>query len=160
MYLNHQGPAKNALKVLLRDFPGGPMVKNLPCNAARKKWSLGTPVLYFKNILYIFYGLFCNFFPTVFVSFIYFLLSYLLPYYFSLQLCLAFPGGSDGKASAYNAGDPGSIPGSGRSPGEGNGNPLQDARWKIPWMEEPGRLQSMGSQRVRHDWGTSLSFFL
>ena len=36
-----------------------------------------------------------------------------------------FPGGSDGKASAYDAGDPGSIPGSGRSPGEGNGNPLQ-----------------------------------
>ena len=36
-----------------------------------------------------------------------------------------FPGGSDGKASAYNAGVPGSIPGSGRSPGEGNGNPLQ-----------------------------------
>ena len=35
------------------------------------------------------------------------------------------PGGSDGKASAYNAGDLGSIPGSGRSPGEGNGNPLQ-----------------------------------
>ena len=36
-----------------------------------------------------------------------------------------FPGGSDGKASACNAGDPGSIPGLGRSPGEGNGNPLQ-----------------------------------
>ena len=36
-----------------------------------------------------------------------------------------FPGGSDGKASVYNAGDPGLIPGSGRSPGEGNGNPLQ-----------------------------------
>ena len=36
-----------------------------------------------------------------------------------------FPGGSEGKASACNAGDPGSIPGSGRSPGEGNGNPLQ-----------------------------------
>ena len=36
-----------------------------------------------------------------------------------------FPGGSDGKASVYNAGDPGSIPGMGRSPGEGNGNPLQ-----------------------------------
>ena len=36
-----------------------------------------------------------------------------------------FPSGSEGKASAYNAGDPGSIPGSGRSPGEGNGNPLQ-----------------------------------
>ena len=36
-----------------------------------------------------------------------------------------FPGGSDGKASAYNAGDLGSIPGSGRPPGERNGNPLQ-----------------------------------
>ena len=36
-----------------------------------------------------------------------------------------FPGGSDGKASVYNAGDPGSIPGLERSPGEGNGNPLQ-----------------------------------
>ena len=38
---------------------------------------------------------------------------------------MAFPDGSDGKVSAYNAGDPASIPGSGRSPGEGNGNPLQ-----------------------------------
>ena len=38
---------------------------------------------------------------------------------------LFVPGGSDGKASAYNAGDPGSIPGLGRSPGEGNGNPFQ-----------------------------------
>ena len=38
---------------------------------------------------------------------------------------MGFPGGSEGKASACNAGDPGSIPGSGRSPGEGNGNPLQ-----------------------------------
>ena len=38
---------------------------------------------------------------------------------------LLYSGGSDGKASAYNAGDQGSIPGSGRSPGEGNGSPLQ-----------------------------------
>ena len=42
-----------------------------------------------------------------------------------IKLYLGFPGGSDGKASACNVGDPGSIPGSGRSPGEGNGNPLQ-----------------------------------
>ena len=41
------------------------------------------------------------------------------------MLSLSFPGGSDGKASAYNAGDPGPIPGLERSPGEGNGNPLQ-----------------------------------
>ena len=31
--------------------------------------------------------------------------------------------------------------------------------WKIPWMEEPGRLQSMGLRRIRHDWATSLSLF-
>ena len=42
-----------------------------------------------------------------------------------IQYYIGFPGGSDGKASVYNAGDPGSIPESGRSPGEGNGNPLQ-----------------------------------
>ena len=42
-----------------------------------------------------------------------------------LELSLDFPGGSDGKASAYNAGDPGLIPGLGKSSGEGNGNPLQ-----------------------------------
>ena len=43
-----------------------------------------------------------------------------------------FPGGSEGKASACNAGDSGSIPGSGRSPGEGNGNPLQYSCLKNP----------------------------
>ena len=43
----------------------------------------------------------------------------------SIYLFFDFPGGSDGKASAYNAGDLGLIPGIGRSPGEGNGNPLQ-----------------------------------
>ena len=61
------------------------------------------------------------------------------------------PGASDGKASAYNAGDPGSTPGPGRSPGEGNGNPLQHSCLEIPWTEEPDRPQSMGSQRVGHD---------
>ena len=42
-----------------------------------------------------------------------------------ILLSQGFPGGSDGKESACNAGDPGSIPGSGRSPGEENDNPLQ-----------------------------------
>ena len=46
-------------------------------------------------------------------------------YFFTLQKYLGFTGGSEVKASASNAGDPGSIPGSGRSPGEGNSNPLQ-----------------------------------
>ena len=41
-------------------------------------------------------------------------------------MCQGFPGSSDSKASAYNAGDPGSIPGLERSPGEGNSNPIQN----------------------------------
>ena len=45
------------------------------------------------------------------------------------------PGGSDGTASAYNAGDPGSVPGLGRSPGEGNGNPLQYSCLENPMDE-------------------------
>ena len=40
--------------------------------------------------------------------------------------------------------------------GDGNGTPLQSLAWKIPWTEVPGRLQSMGSRRVGHDWVTSL----
>ena len=44
--------------------------------------------------------------------------------------------------------DVGSIPGSGRSPGEGHGNLTCILAWRIPWTEEPGRLQSIGSQRV------------
>ena len=71
-----------------------------------------------------------------------------------------FPGGSDSKASVYNAGDQGSTPGSGRSSGEGNGNPLQYNCLEKPWTKELGKLQAMGSQRVRHDWATSLSLSL
>ena len=61
-----------------------------------------------------------------------------------------FPGDSDGKVSACNVGDPGLVSGSGRSPGEGNHNPLSILAWEIPWTEEPGGLQSMG-HRVRHN---------
>ena len=71
---------------------------------------------------------------------------------------LITPGGSDGKASVYNAGDLGLIPGSGRFPGEGNGNPLQYSCLENP-MDRGAwcRLLSMGSQRVGHDRATSLS---
>ena len=105
---------------------------------------------------------------------------------------MGFPYGSVSKESTCNGGDPGSISGSGRSPGEGNGYPIQYVletslvaqmvkrpptmqeiwvrslgqedllekemathssilAWKIPWTEDTGRLQSMGSQRVEHD---------
>ena len=102
-----------------------------------------------------------------------------------------FLGGSAGKESACNAGQPGLIPRSGRSPGDGMGYPLQYSwaslvaqkvknlpaiwetwvrnlswedpleegmathssilAWSIPWTEEPGGLESIGLQRVRHD---------
>ena len=61
------------------------------------------------------------------MNILHFLLIYSFLFYAVGQIYLftGFPGGSDGKESACNAGDPGSIPGSGRSPGEENGNPLQ-----------------------------------
>ena len=93
--------------------------------------------------------------------------------------CSFGPGGSDSKASAYNAGDPGSIPGSGTSPGEGNGNPLQcsclenprdggawwaaiygvaQSRTRLKWLssssKKPGGLQAIGSQRVGYKWSS------
>ena len=116
------------------------------------------------------------------------------------MFALGFPDSSVGKEPACNVGDPGLIPGSGRTPGEGIGYPLQyswaslvaqmvknpsamhktwvwslgweDAleketatlssilAWRIPWTEKPGGLQPMGSQRVRYDWATSLTYLL
>ena len=55
-------------------------------------------------------------------------------------LYLGFPGGSDDKESACNAGDPGLTPGLERSPGEGNGNPIQCSSLEIPWTEGPDGL--------------------
>ena len=84
--------------------------------------------------------------------------------YTLLIVKMGFPGSSDRKQSAYNEGDLSSIPGSGRPPGEGNGNPLQYPclekemathsrilAWRVPWTEEPGVLRFMGSQRVGHN---------
>ena len=72
-----------------------------------------------------------------------------------LDLIIPLHGDSDSKESASKAGVPGSVPGWGRSAGEGNGNPLQYScweytldrgAWQAPWE------QCMGSQRGRHDW--------
>ena len=63
---------------------------------------------------------------------------------------MGFPSGSGVKkllAVARDVGDAGLIPGSGRSLRGGNGNTLQYSCCEIPWTEEPGRLQSRGSQR-------------
>ena len=86
-----------------------------------------------------------------------FLLPLTFAIIFSIHTCFlshplrekGFPDSSDGKESICNAGELGSIPGLGRSPGERNGDLLLGIlAWKILWTEEPGRLQSMGSQRV------------
>ena len=65
-----------------------------------------------------------------------------------------FPGGARGKSACQcrRLRDAGSISGSGRSPAGGHGNPLSILVWRIPWTEEPGGLEFIGSQRVRHDW--------
>ena len=63
-----------------------------------------------------------------------------------------FPGGSDSKESACNAGDLGLLPGLGRSPGgEHATHALVFLSRESLWTEEPGELQSMGSRRVGHD---------
>ena len=71
---------------------------------------------------------------------------------------LGFPGATDGKESAWNAGDVGLISESGRSPGQGNGYLLQCScldRGNFG-IEEPDRLQYLGLQRVGHDWVTNM----
>ena len=91
-------------------------------------------------------------------------------YFVHLKCFMGFPDSSVGKESACNAGDLGSIPGSGRSTREGIGFSyfcfidyskafaekamaphFSTLAWKTLWTEESGRLQSMGSQKVGHD---------
>ena len=60
---------------------------------------------------------------------------------------LGFPGGSDGKESACNAGDPGLILNQEDPLEKGMATHSSILPWRIPWTEEPGRLQSMGSQK-------------
>ena len=79
--------------------------------------------------------------------------------YIALTLYLGFPGGSDSKESACNAGD--------MVWSMDWEDPLEKEMathssilaWRIPWTEEPGGLQSMGSQRVRHDWATNIILY-
>ena len=65
-----------------------------------------------------------------------------------------FTGGSVVKNLPANIGNAGSVPGLGRSPKEEMATHSSILAWRIPWTEEPGGLQSMGLQRVRHDLAT------
>ena len=70
--------------------------------------------------------------------------------YQEIEKELEFPGGAVVKSPSATVGDTrnaGLIPGSRRSPGGGNGNPLQYSCWEIPWTEEPGGLQSGGTPK-------------
>ena len=67
--------------------------------------------------------------------------------FFSRGSAMGFPGGLDSKESTCKAGDPGSIPRSGRSPGEGDGYPLQYSSLETPMDKQPGGLQSVGCKR-------------
>ena len=78
----------------------------------------------------------------------------------SLSFSLGFPGGSDGEESACSVGDLGAIPGLGRSPGGGNGCPLQYSCLENSMDRGACWLQSMGSQRIRHNWVTFTHSFM
>ena len=65
---------------------------------------------------------------------------------FDPSSALGFLVAQTGKESACNTGDPGSIPGSGRSPGDGMATHSSILAWRIPWTDEPGGLQSLGLQ--------------
>ena len=67
------------------------------------------------------------------------------------MLIKGYLGGSDGKASTWNAGDPASILGWEDSLEEGLATHPRILAWRIPWTEEPGGLQAIASQRVGHD---------
>ena len=67
------------------------------------------------------------------------------------MLFLGLPQWLKGEESACSAGDVGSVSGSGRSPGEGNGNPVQYSCLGVPWTEEPGGLRSVGRHGVGPD---------
>ena len=75
----------------------------------------------------------------------------------TLQEHLGFSAGSDGKETACNAGDPGSIPGSGRSPGLATHSII--LAWRISWTEKPGGLQPMGPQRGGCNWAANIAHF-
>ena len=71
-----------------------------------------------------------------------------------------FPGGTDSKESACNAGDPGLIPGLEDPVEKGMATHSSILAWRIPWTEETGGLQSMGSHRIRHDWACMCTYTL
>ena len=101
----------------------------------------------------------CEFFMGIIVTMIIVFSVFGLPFivFGASQVAL---GVKNSLANAGNARDAGSVPGSRRSSGEGNGYHSSILAWRIPWTEESGGLQSMGSQRVGRDWACTCSHTL
>ena len=96
-----------------------------------------------------------KFYLPMFIKFLKFVLYFLLCLLLCQLLWLGSPGGARGKEPAVSAGDRSDthhfvIAESGRVPGGGMAVHSSIFAWRIPWTEEPDRLQSIGSQRVRH----------
>ena len=107
----------------------------------------------FKNIYYTYLFIYINTFIYIMCLFMQ-IYSYKCTYLYTYIYLLGFPGGSVVKNPPANSGDAGSISGLRRSPGDRNGNHSSILACKIPWTEEPGKLQSMESQRVGYHLAT------
>ena len=160
VYFNYKakGKEKGKTTVIIKYFRGDtlrlwtcPVFKGLPTNFGIHPWTLlAAYTVAFQ----------CSCSTSVVPSHV--LLGILLWRTLVSSPSFAFPGGSVVKefiCNAGEAGDLGLIPGSGRFPGGGNGNPLQYPCWEIPWTEECGMLQSMGSWRVGCDWAPPFTFY-
>ena len=106
-----------------------------------------------KNIYYTYLFIYINTFIYIMCLFMQ-IYSYKCTYLYTYIYLLGFPGGSVVKNPPANSGDAGSISGLRRSPGDRNGNHSSILACKIPWTEEPGKLQSMESQRVGYHLAT------
>ena len=132
---------------LYRGFPGGSDGKE----SARNVGHLGGFVFFSRYFSLIHFLLLCQLFSSLYqtpiLCYIFTELCYhanpamdLAEKALRIILDLGFPGGSDGRESACNAGDPGLIPGFRSSPGEGNGNPLQYSCLENPMDRDPDGL--------------------
>ena len=143
----------------------------------RKRWKswkkfLGILFNYLNgSLITLQYDLYINFLPQKYCELVKYLNCFLktmnMIYHFICYnyVCIGFPGGSEVKASACNAGDLGSIPGLGRSPGGGHPTHSSILACRIPWTEEPDQLQSIWLQSrtwlkwlSTHTWVWGLDF--
>ena len=132
--------------------------------------SVGSDLLYYCCYIFICYFIVYSFYAVIFLCcFILLLLCYAVQLFYITNILSSWPTGyyksavvngafqmvqlvKNPPAKAGDSRDEVSVPGPGRSPGVGNATQPSILAWRIPRTEEPGGLQSMGSQRVKHKW--------